>query len=217
MMKTSTSHEWSILETQLNHQVGKMETLFALANGNLGIRGDYDEPTPAFHRGTYINGFFEKEPIIYGEIAYGYAENHETILNLPDPKIVNLIVNGEIFRLDSAEIRSYKRCLDMQTGLLIREVEARLPGGCVVLITSRRLVSLSRDPIGAIEYRCTLLESPTTGPVQLVIEAPLDGIAENRKAGQDPRVGSKFSKHPYIIKQCTAQANKAKLLLETHT
>ena len=52
------------------------ETLFTAANGNLGFRGDTEEKAYTYHKGTYINGFYDTEPIQYGEIAYGYAKNH---------------------------------------------------------------------------------------------------------------------------------------------
>jgi len=168
IMSSNEQLEWKIIETSWNKKtLGKDETLFTLANGHLGLRGDFDEPGPAFHRGTYMNGFFEKEPIVYGEIAYGYAENHETILNLPDPKVVRLYINQTEFRLDTAQVLAYRRYLDMKAGLLVREVEALLSKGCRILLKSRRLVSLNRDTIGALEYQCTLLESPDNQPVDV--------------------------------------------------
>jgi alpha,alpha-trehalose phosphorylase len=216
-MSSNEQLEWKIIETSWNKKtLGKDETLFTLANGHLGLRGDFDEPGPAFHRGTYMNGFFEKEPIVYGEIAYGYAENHETILNLPDPKVVRLYINQTEFRLDTAQVLAYRRYLDMKAGLLVREVEALLSNGCRILLKSRRLVSLNRDTIGALEYQCTLLESPDNQPVDVRLECPLEALASNRKAEKDPRVGSKFSRHPYRMSALNADAQRAELVLETH-
>ncbi|MCA1950824.1 MAG: beta-phosphoglucomutase [Treponema sp.] len=216
-MSSTEIQEWKIIERKWNKQsLGKDETLFTLANGHLGLRGDFDEPQPAFHRGTYINGFFEKEPIVYGEIAYGYAENHETILNLPDPKQVRLFVNNEEFRLDTVQIFSYNRCLDMKEGLLVRNVEALLPNGCRIGLKSRRLVSFVRNTIGALEYQCTLLNSPGGMPVSVRLESPLEALASNRKAEKDPRVGSKFSQHPYKVISLEADRDRARLTVGTH-
>lgn len=216
-MSSNEQHEWKIVETSWNKEtLGKDETLFTLANGHLGLRGDFDEPGPAFHRGTYINGFFEKEPIVYGEIAYGYAENHETILNLPDPKQVRLYINDGEFRLDTVQLGFYQRYLDMKEGLLVRELEALLPNGCRIRLKSRRLVSFCRDTLGALEYQCTILESPEQRPVSVRLECPLEALALNRKAEKDPRVGSKFSRHPYQVRSLHAEAHRAELSLETH-
>ena len=48
------------------------ETLFTTANGNLGFRGDTEEKCGTSHKGTYINGFYDSEPIMYGETAYAF-------------------------------------------------------------------------------------------------------------------------------------------------
>jgi alpha,alpha-trehalose phosphorylase len=216
-MSSKDQYEWKIIENSWNKKtLGKDETLFTLANGHLGLRGDFDEPEPAFHRGTYINGFFEKEPIVYGEIAYGYAENHETILNLPDPKQVRLYVNETEFRLDQVQLEFYQRYLDMKHGLLVRELEALLPNGCSIRLKSRRIVSFTRETLGALEYQCTLLKSPDNKPVSIRMVCPLEALASNRKAGKDPRVGSKFSRHPYRISSMFADEHAAAFSLETH-
>ncbi|AEJ18985.1 beta-phosphoglucomutase [Gracilinema caldarium] len=216
-MSSNDQYEWKIIENSWNKKkLGKDETLFTLANGHLGLRGDFDEPEPAFHRGTYINGFFEKEPIVYGEIAYGYAEHHETILNLPDPKQVRLYVNETEFRLDQVQLGFYQRYLDMKHGLLVRELEALLPNGCSIRLKSRRIVSFSRETLGALEYQCTLLKSPENKPVSIRVECPLEALASNRKAEKDPRVGSKFSRHPYRISSLSVDEHSAALSLETH-
>jgi len=216
-MSSNEQLEWRIIETSWNKKtLGKDETLFTLANGHLGLRGDFDEPEPAFHRGAYINGFFEKEPIVYGEIAYGYAENHETILNLPDPKLVRLFINSKEFRLDSVQLSSYRRYLDMKEGLLVREVEALFPDGCRIQLKSRRIVSFCRETLGALEYQCTVLESPENKPVSVRIECPLEALASNRRAEKDPRVGSKFTRHPYKVSSLNAEDQYATLTLKTH-
>ena len=100
------------------------ETLFTCANGNLGFRGDTEEKDGTVHKGTYINGFYDTEPIKYGENAYGYAENHETILNLPDPKCIELSVNGHPFGMSGASgtVTSFSMSLDEESGILTREV-----------------------------------------------------------------------------------------------
>lgn len=46
---------------------GQAETMFALSNGYLGIRGAVEEGTPVREAGTYLNGFYEHRPISYGE------------------------------------------------------------------------------------------------------------------------------------------------------
>lgn len=57
---------WVIRETTVTPEIlSQSETLFSLANGYLGLRGNLDEPEPepAAEPGTYINGFYETRPI----------------------------------------------------------------------------------------------------------------------------------------------------------
>ena len=74
-----------------------METLFALSNGYLGIRGTFDEGTPVFQKGTLVNGFHETWPIVYPEPAHGYASTGQTIVNTPDGTLIRLYVDDEPF------------------------------------------------------------------------------------------------------------------------
>jgi alpha,alpha-trehalose phosphorylase len=211
------NEEWIIAEPGYDiHQIEKYETLFALGNGNLGLRGDFEEKAPAFHRGTYINGFFEKEPIAYGETAYGYAENHETILNLPDAKIITISVGGEEFLLDRAQLQSYERYLDLRNGVLFRSVRAMLSNRALIELRSTRLVSLERESIGAIRYEARVIATPDGKPVPVRLESRLEGVATNREGGSDPRVGSKITRAAYSITRLERYESEAGLLIATN-
>ena len=70
--------QWSVTEDQLDlSKVPGDETVFALANGYMGIRGTFEEQSVAYAPGSFINGFYETEPIVYGESAYGFAANRQ--------------------------------------------------------------------------------------------------------------------------------------------
>ena len=45
--------------------------------------------------GTYLNGFYESYPLQYGERGYGFAEDGQAVVNVPDGKIVRLQVEDE--------------------------------------------------------------------------------------------------------------------------
>ena len=67
--------EWRLVETRFDEErLAAAEALFATANGYLGMRGTCDEGIPVEHSGTYLNGFHETWPIVYGEEAYGFAK-----------------------------------------------------------------------------------------------------------------------------------------------
>ena len=103
--------EWKIIEQQFALQfLGQAETIFATANGYLGMRGNFEEGAPAFESGTFINGFYESWPIVYGEEAYGFAKTGQTMLNVTDSKIIRLYVDDEPFYLPTARSSAFIVC-----------------------------------------------------------------------------------------------------------
>ncbi|AEE15870.1 beta-phosphoglucomutase [Treponema brennaborense] len=195
----------------------RSETLFTVANGTFGLRGDYEERAGCFHKGTYINGFFDSEPIVYGESAFGYAKEHQTLLNVPDPKNVELTVNGHPFSLDSGTVASFSQTLDFRSGLMTRLVDWIAPDGTCVRIRSERLVPFTRSTCAAIRYDVTVTghagdsghadDSGQTGdrqPVTVRIESAVDASVRNLSAEDDPRVGAKFSSAPLLIDRLSA-------------
>src|SRR3712207_2834477 len=91
---------------------GQAETMFALANGYLGIRGIPDEGRPAQEPGVFLNGIYELRPINYGEHAYGFPRLGQSMLNCPDGTIIKLFVDGEPFIPAEAEVLSFRRAVD---------------------------------------------------------------------------------------------------------
>jgi len=177
-------HEWKIIEKRFYPKfLGQMETIFALANGYLGIRGTCDEGAPVHQRGTFINGFYETWPIIYGEDAFGFARQGQTIVNLTDATIIRLYVDDEPFYLPAARLAGFERVLDMQAGTLTREVLWQTPSGKLVAIKSTRLVSFPYRHLAAVAYEVTVLNA--CAPV--VISSEMMVPSANEVDEKDPR------------------------------
>ena len=177
--------EWNIIEKGFHPEfLAQVETMLALGNGYLGMRGCPEEGGPNAENGTFINGFYETRPILYGEEAYGFAKTGQTILNVTDSKIIKLFVDDEPFWLTTAHLRSYDRRLNMKSGTLDREILWETPAGKQVLITSRRLVSFVHRHVAAISYRVTLLNAnaPIVISSEMVANEP-----SARAYGHDPR------------------------------
>ncbi|MGA2976709.1 MAG: beta-phosphoglucomutase [Spirochaetia bacterium] len=184
---------WRIRETSFDPSLAvRNETIFALANGTLGLRGTFEEGYPQSVSGTYLNGFYDETPIVYGEIAYGYAKNRQVMLNVVDGKQIRFSVDDEPFDLSKGEILSFERCLDMRAGALKRTVRWRSPRGRRMELSSCRLVSLKRRHVAAIDWAVTLLDGPGT----VVVHSRLDGNVHNLSSGDDPRKGSHFAERP---------------------
>ena len=152
--------EWNVIEKGFHPEfLAQLETMLALGNGYLGMRGCPEEGGPNTENATLINGFYETRPIVYAEEAYGFAKTGQTILNVTDSKIIKLFVDDEPFWLPHANLLRYDRRLNMKSGTLDREILWETPAGKQVLITSRRLVSFANRHVAAISYNVTLLNT----------------------------------------------------------
>jgi alpha,alpha-trehalose phosphorylase len=166
--------EWNVIEKGFHPEfLAQLETMLALGNGYLGMRGCPEEGGPSAENGTFINGFYETHPIVYGEEAYGFAKTGQTIVNVTDSKIIKLFVDDEPFWLPNANCLSYDRRLNMKSGTLDREILWETPSGKQVRITSRRLVSFVHRHVAAISYQVTLLnaEAPVVIASEMVANA----------------------------------------------
>lgn len=178
-------NEWNLIERSFRPQyAAQMETVLALANGYLGIRGVHEEGGPAVQNGTFVNGFYETWPIVYGEEAYGFARTGQTMLNVTDSKIIKLFVDDEPFWLPEANITHYERQLNMKAGCLERVLVWETASGKRVRIKSQRLVSLSQRHVAAVSYEVTLLNS--AAPVVISSEIVSPQFWEQSR-GDDPR------------------------------
>ena len=152
--------EWNVIEKEFRPDfLAQLETVLALGNGFIGMRGCPEEGGPSAENSTLINGFYETWPIVYAEDAYGFAKTGQTILNVTDSKTIKLFVDDEPFWLSHAHLLKYDRRLNMKSGTLDREVIWQTPSGKHVQITSRRLVSFPNKHVAAISYRVTLLNA----------------------------------------------------------
>src|SRR5215813_467831 len=183
--------EWNVIEKAFRPEfLAQLETMLALGNGYLGMRGCPEEGGPNAENATLINGFYETWPIVYGEDAYGFAKTGQTICNVTDAKIIKLFVDDEPFWLPKANLLSYDRRLNMKSGTLDRKILWETPAGKQVLITSRRLVSFENRHVAAISYGVTLLNSKAS--VVISSEMATNGSSA-RIGGDDPRLAKVFS------------------------
>jgi len=121
--------EWNIVEKQYSPAFLEMtETIFAMGNGYFGMRGCPEEGTPLCNNGTYVNGFYDTWPIVYGEDAFGFARTGQTIVNVTDSKTIKLYVDDEPFYLPRANLISFDRRLNFKAGTLDREIVWETPG-----------------------------------------------------------------------------------------
>lgn len=191
--------EWRLTERFYNgRDLGTTETLFAVGNGYLGLRGNVEEGRETHTHGTFINGFHETWPIRHAEEAFGFARVGQTIVNVPDTKTMKLYVDDEPLLLSVADLEAYERTLDFREGRLTRELLWRTPGGKRVLVRSSRMVSFTQRHLAVMEMEITLLDSPAPVAVSSQVLNRQDGTDEYHVEsaamgeGFDPRQGDSF-------------------------
>ncbi|MHB8458295.1 MAG: glycoside hydrolase family 65 protein [Acidimicrobiales bacterium] len=166
--------------------LAQAESVFALANGHIGWRGNLDEGEPHGLPGSYLNGVYESRPLPYAEAGYGYPEAGETVINVIDAKLIRLLVDDQPFDVRYGEVRSHERVLDLRAGLLERQVEWVSAAGRGVRVRSTRLVSLAQRSAAAICYEVEALEDS----VRVVLQSELVANEALPASSGDPRVSA---------------------------
>ena len=178
---------WSVRETRLElDMLARTESLFALANGHIGLRANLDEGEPYAIPGTYLNSFYELRPLPYAEAGYGYPESGQTLVNVTNGKIIRLLVDDEPFDVRYGRLLAHERVLDLRAGVLSRRAEWRSPAGAGVRVSSTRLVSFVQRSAAAILYEVEPLEAP----VRVVVQSELVANEPGPPRAADPRAAA---------------------------
>ncbi|MDO1527729.1 beta-phosphoglucomutase [Fulvimonas sp. R45] len=162
------------------------ESLFALANGTLGVRGGLEEaPSPS--QGSFLTGVWERTPIEYHERFPGFARHTDTRLPVADGTRIALWLDGQPVDLAAGEWLDFEQALDLRAGALNRRLRWRSPAGATVQVEAERIVPWRAPGLLCIRYRVRSLDY--RGP--LALDSVL--AADNAAAGQgdDPRIGAR--------------------------
>ncbi|MDX6645762.1 MAG: alpha,alpha-trehalose phosphorylase [Miltoncostaeaceae bacterium] len=206
---------WTIREDGLDLDVlAQTESIFALSNGHVGLRGNLDEAEPHVVPGTYLNGVYELRPLPYAEAGYGYPEAGQTVVNVTDGKIIRALVDDEPFDVRYGHLLVHQRELDLRDGVLRRTVEWCSPAGQGVRITSTRLVSFAQRAVAAILWEVEPLGASTRVVAQseLVANEPLPQLLAER----DPRAAAALSS-PLVCEYYANHLTRAVLVHRTRS
>ncbi len=174
---------WAVRETAFDCDlIAQSESVFALSNGHIGLRGNLDEGEPHGIPGTYLSGFFELRPLPYAESSYGNPESSQSIVNVTNGKLIRLLVDDEPFDVRYGRLLSHERVLDMRAGTLKRIAEWQSPAGKRVRVTSTRLVSFTQRAIAAISYEVEAID-----PVRVIVQSELVANEAVPTSSVDPR------------------------------
>ncbi len=189
MIKQSAygTEPWRLVENRLDLELlAQSESIFALSNGHIGLRGNLDEGEPHGLPGSYLNSVYEVRPLPYAEAGYGYPESGQTVINVTNGKIIRLLVDDEPFDIRYGNLHSHERILDLRAGTLTRQVDWSSPAGARIRVTSVRMVSLTQRAIAAISYTV----EPVDSKLRLVLQSEIVANEELPPAGNDPRLSA---------------------------
>ena len=202
---------WQVREVGLElDRLGQTESVFALSNGHIGVRGNLDEGEPNALPGTYLNSFYETRQLTYGEQGFGYPESGQTVVNVPNGKLIRLLVDDEPLDLRYGQLLFHERVLDLRAGLLHRRLEWRSPAGQVVRIRSTRLVSFTQRAVLAIHYEVEAVGDPA----RVVVQSELVANEEVGGDSSDPRTASALDR-PLRQEECSVDSNRSGFIYRT--
>ncbi|GAC1471107.1 MAG: glycosyl hydrolase family 65 protein [Ktedonobacteraceae bacterium] len=185
-----TVEKWSIREKELRlDNLAQTESVFALSNGHIGLRGNLDEGEPFGLPGTYLNSLYELRPMPYAEAAYGDPESAQTVINVTNGKLIRLLVDDEPFDIRYGDLHHHERELDMRNGVLRRSVRWSSPAGRTINVSSVRLVSFTQRALAAISYEI----EPIDDTVRVVVQSELVANEDIPTRGKDPRTAAVLS------------------------
>ena len=159
------SDEWLIWQDQYEAKENlKYESLFALSNGYLGIRGSHEEGTKITLPYLYINGVFDKSETFMRELS-----------TLPNWLGIRLYVEKELIGIEDCEILEFSRVLDMKGAFLGKRVRLKDSKGRETLIEGIRFVS--RNNVHRMGIRLYVTPLNYSGIIE--VESIIDGTIIN--------------------------------------
>ena len=207
---------WSLHETRYRTEdLARNASLFFLGNGYLGIRGGFEEDNAKLGtsaKGTFINGFYESSPQVYGEAAFGFPDKRQALLNLPDPTGISIYLDDEQFSPERGSFLEYSRRLKLDEGLLVREMLWESPSGRKMRLEITRCVSMVREHIAVISCRISGLEG--VNKLNIISGCRIDSVTHDTDKS-DPRTGAGFSHSPLNCVKRSVENDRAVVMQKT--
>lgn len=146
---------WKIIEEGWDPQrQTSSESIFALGNGQMGQRANFEEnySGPKL-QGSYIGGVYYPDKTRVGWWKNGYPEYFAKVINSVNWIGVQISINGESLDLHHCKVSDFYRELHLKEGYLLRRFTAELPSGQRIAVEAQRFLSMARTQVGAIAYR----------------------------------------------------------------
>jgi maltose phosphorylase len=171
---------WKVIEHGFDPTYSRVsESIFALSNEYIGVRGCFDEGGSVDSlRGAYINGVFELTHLPKSYL--GIVDKTHFMIPAADWIAVEIILDGEKLNLGKAKFSDFTRELDMRSGTLTRSFIWHTATGKDLRLTFTRFTDMNH---GERAYRRIEFEALNfSGNVEIADSITFDVIHEGRKA-----------------------------------
>lgn len=178
--------DWKIIETRFEPEFARdSESLFALGNGMMGIRANFEEKYSGDSlRGTYIAGVYYPDRTVVGWWKNGYPEYFAKVPNAPSWIGIDVEIDGEMLDLAVCKLVRFERTLNMLEGTLTRAFTTIMSNGRSLDVVAKRFLSMSNPETAAISYSVKI--SGGNGVIR--VSPYLDADVSN----EDANYGEKF-------------------------
>lgn len=179
---------WQLHQTHLETRHRRRDqTLFALANGSLGVRTDFEEGHDG--SGSFLAAVYEVHPIAYHERFPGFARSTDTRLPVADGQRIAVWLGEHRVDIDHSQWLAFERSLDLRHGIVERRLRLLTAQRHTIEIHAQRVVPLDAVVAGTdlLAIRYSVRSIDYTGPITLAsaIEHGQHGASQE----EDPRIG----------------------------
>ena len=149
-------HPWKIIQTGLDLQAVRLaESLTSVANGYMGMRGNFEEDFSGdAHIGTYIGGVWFPDKTRVGWWKNGYPAYFGKTINAVRMNGIRIRIDGETIDLAKTPCAGYTCELDLQTGVIRRSFTVQTAKGSA-RIGIRRFLSAAQKELMVVECEIT--------------------------------------------------------------
>ena len=160
---------WIVTESSFDRKYqGKVEAVFCLGNGYMGLRSATEEAYVGQVRNHFISGTFNKS-------------NANEVTELPNAADVigmDIYIDGVLFSLENGIVTNYHRSLNLRDGLLVRAFDWETKSGKKLKFEFKRMVSLKDLHVMASQVSITAISEA----VEITIKSGINGQMTNSGA-----------------------------------
>ncbi|MBQ4075146.1 MAG: family 65 glycosyl hydrolase [Clostridia bacterium] len=197
---------WKIIEKGFNPAYSRVsESVFSLANENMGVRGYFDEGgCQDSLRGFYVNGVYDVEHI--GRSYKGIIDKSHFMIPTAEWLGTCITVDGEKLELQQSNFSDFSRTLDMRAGTLERSFIWHTASGKDLKITFLRFLNMVNRE--RAYQRITLKACNFAGKVGFSSAVSFDIAHEGRGKCFWQDVKCEASKNSVMLKGRTLQSEQ---------